>query len=492
MKKLAAIVFTCLLFLGFAFTNKTYAANSCSIYQKACNSEGKCVPLDAEKNSNDCGILQCINNVCTVPGSSSTTQLTLKVLVGNDEPSTIKKTDSPYLRLAGVQPNTKYVFQIFDTSGSEERANYTVTADASSQCPSGGVAGKKNSSVWGHASCFGGFIDVSLTLANFPNDWFNADSTKRSVFPVAVKDTSATGSIVIAGTPKSSPSPSPVSCQYNVDNSDKGEYQSSCDTVREADPCGKETNYCDGSSHKKPQPLICFDQTPDDNDSRGTCVFKDTAQLPVLSAPSVTFPNQPFTVSVSSCKSATAKFSCSDIAANSGDIGTTTSTSSCGEPPEANTANENASTKINFTKKGYALIKVDCGGIQTSTTVTLSEALFTPTPTPPLPPCKVDIYSTDGKGCTSIYSAIGDLSTDSFGFIGQLFAVLLSISGGIALLLIIRSGYQLMTSQGNPEKVKEARERLTSVFVGLLFLVLSIVILEVIGVDLLNLPGLSK
>ncbi|MEK7605010.1 MAG: pilin [Patescibacteria group bacterium] len=119
-----------------------------------------------------------------------------------------------------------------------------------------------------------------------------------------------------------------------------------------------------------------------------------------------------------------------------------------------------------------------------------AKSLPTPTPLPPPPPCAQTLNTNEG--CTSIWSAIGPLNTDSFSFIGQLFAILLSISGGIALLLIIRSGYQLMTSQGNPEKVKEARERLTSVFVGLLFLVLSIIILEVIGVDLLNLPGLTK
>ncbi|MBP6882606.1 MAG: hypothetical protein KBC15_03590 [Candidatus Levybacteria bacterium] len=106
-----------------------------------------------------------------------------------------------------------------------------------------------------------------------------------------------------------------------------------------------------------------------------------------------------------------------------------------------------------------------------------------------LPPCKTKISD---KGCTSVYSAFGTLSTNPQGFLTALFSILLSLSGGIALLFIIRSGYQLMTSQGDPEKVKDARERITSAIVGLLFIVFSLVILEVIGVDILAIPGLSR
>ena len=72
-----------------------------------------------------------------------------------------------------------------------------------------------------------------------------------------------------------------------------------------------------------------------------------------------------------------------------------------------------------------------------------------------------------------------------------LFGVILSISGAIALLLIMISGYRLMTSAGNPEKVKGAREQLTSALIGLLFILFSLVILQIIGVDILRIPGFS-
>lgn len=95
-------------------------------------------------------------------------------------------------------------------------------------------------------------------------------------------------------------------------------------------------------------------------------------------------------------------------------------------------------------------------------------------------------------GCASVNTAIGNISTDPVGFVGSIIRLLIGFSGGIAILLIIASGYQLMTSQGNPEKVKEGRERLTSAVVGLLFIIFSVFILQTIGVNLLQLPGFGK
>jgi uncharacterized membrane protein YqhA len=71
-------------------------------------------------------------------------------------------------------------------------------------------------------------------------------------------------------------------------------------------------------------------------------------------------------------------------------------------------------------------------------------------------------------------------------------AIALSLAGIITVVLIIFSGYRLMISQGNPETIKEAREQLTAAIVGLLFLIFSLVILQIIGVNILGIPGFSK
>lgn len=109
------------------------------------------------------------------------------------------------------------------------------------------------------------------------------------------------------------------------------------------------------------------------------------------------------------------------------------------------------------------------------------------TGTPPSPPCAQ--FSSDGKQCLQVDTAIGALKTDPTNFVASIFSLLLGISGGIALILIIISGYRLMSSQGNPEQVQGAREMLTSAIVGLLFIIFSFVILQIIGVTILHIPG---
>jgi hypothetical protein len=110
---------------------------------------------------------------------------------------------------------------------------------------------------------------------------------------------------------------------------------------------------------------------------------------------------------------------------------------------------------------------------------------------PPAPSPLCSQFSSDGK-CESIASGLGiNLPTDASGLIKALMGVVLSLVGAIAIILIIISGYRLMVSQGNPENIKNAREQLTAAIVGLLFVIFSLVILQVIGVNILGLPGIS-
>jgi len=134
-----------------------------------------------------------------------------------------------------------------------------------------------------------------------------------------------------------------------------------------------------------------------------------------------------------------------------------------------------------------------------------------PTPVPPLPECaewanlqgipiptpqleyidEHDIKAADLK-CITVATAVGPISTDPFGFVKSVLSLLLSVSGGITVVFIIIAGYRLMTSQGNPEAVKAGQEQLTSAIVGLLFIIFSLVILQVVGVDILHIPGFEK
>ena len=110
-------------------------------------------------------------------------------------------------------------------------------------------------------------------------------------------------------------------------------------------------------------------------------------------------------------------------------------------------------------------------------------------PTPPLP-CLT--LSQEGGGCDTVETAIGAINTNATGFIKSIFSLILGLSGGIALLLIISSGYRLMAARGNPEALTEARDQLISAIIGLLFIIFSLVILQIIGVDILKIPGFGN
>lgn len=166
-------------------------------------------------------------------------------------------------------------------------------------------------------------------------------------------------------------------------------------------------------------------------------------------------------------------------------------------------------------KAAQSNISGEQGPVSTGNSGKSSDPTPTPIPTPILPPCiegkdssgkiiaiptlapgntnaeTIKTALTQIKKCTKVDSALGAISTDPQGFILWLFRILLSISGGIALLAIIAAGYRYMTSQGNAEAVKAAQEQITSAIVGLLFLVFSMVMLQVIGVDIIQLPGLK-
>lgn len=151
----------------------------------------------------------------------------------------------------------------------------------------------------------------------------------------------------------------------------------------------------------------------------------------------------------------------------------------------------------------------------TTTPFPTSTPVPSPTPVPPLFPCNtyVDVTDTNKKipaeelkqlieseriknpeyvdrkyQCDTVSTAVGSIPTDPAKFIRTIFTILLSMSGGWAVYLIITAGYMLMFSQGDAEGVKEAREKITSAVVGLIFMLLSLVVLRVIGVDIFALP----
>lgn len=94
-------------------------------------------------------------------------------------------------------------------------------------------------------------------------------------------------------------------------------------------------------------------------------------------------------------------------------------------------------------------------------------------------------------GTNGIQTAIGclDVLGNQNTFLGQLLSWSIGIAGGIAFLLIVYAGFMIMSSSGNPDRLKAGQELMTSAISGVVLLILSIFILNVIGVKILAIPG---
>lgn len=99
-------------------------------------------------------------------------------------------------------------------------------------------------------------------------------------------------------------------------------------------------------------------------------------------------------------------------------------------------------------------------------------------------------YCDGGK--TQLRTVIGCVPVDPGQFIAGLMRYITGFSGGIALLLMVFGAFQMMTSAGNAENLKKGREQFVSAVIGLLFIIFSVLLMQIIGVDLLGLPGFSK
>ena len=108
----------------------------------------------------------------------------------------------------------------------------------------------------------------------------------------------------------------------------------------------------------------------------------------------------------------------------------------------------------------------------------------------PIPTTPCSNGGNQNGACTMVDTGFGfSIGTNPASLLQSVFGIILSVSGGIAILLIIFSGYRMLISRGDPEAIKGAREQLTAAIVGLLFIIFALVILQVIGYDILRIPG---
>lgn len=92
-------------------------------------------------------------------------------------------------------------------------------------------------------------------------------------------------------------------------------------------------------------------------------------------------------------------------------------------------------------------------------------------------------------GAESINTAIGCIPIgDPLELAKFLLSWGIGVGSGIAFLLIVYSGFMIISSGGDPEKLNAGKQLLTAAVFGLLFMIFGVFILRIIGVDLLGLP----
>jgi hypothetical protein len=87
-----------------------------------------------------------------------------------------------------------------------------------------------------------------------------------------------------------------------------------------------------------------------------------------------------------------------------------------------------------------------------------------------------DNINSDGGGLFNVEggNALGQ-------FASNIISIALPLAGLATVVLVIVAGYKMVSSQGNPDKLKEAKEMITNAIIGLVFILLSVSILGLVS-----------
>ena len=121
----------------------------------------------------------------------------------------------------------------------------------------------------------------------------------------------------------------------------------------------------------------------------------------------------------------------------------------------------------------------------------------TPTPTPGIDRTQECQYAFSGEkqkclDCVKAgkaWTVFGCLPIEPTGFSTFVLRFAIGIGGGIAFLMMLAGAFTVITSAGDPEKLKQGKRTITKAAIGLLVIIFAIFILRLIGQQLLGLPG---
>jgi len=100
-----------------------------------------------------------------------------------------------------------------------------------------------------------------------------------------------------------------------------------------------------------------------------------------------------------------------------------------------------------------------------------------------------DLNATTCQGTEGINTAIGCVPTGKpEKFVEFLYKWAFGAAAGIITIMVILTGYKVLTSGGNPEQLQSAKENIVSIFSGLILIAFSLVLLQAVGANILQLP----
>lgn len=104
-----------------------------------------------------------------------------------------------------------------------------------------------------------------------------------------------------------------------------------------------------------------------------------------------------------------------------------------------------------------------------------------------------EISETYGETVEGVWTGIGCVPADLGTFVSKkLLPWGIGIAGGVAMLTLIYSSYLYMTSRGNPDKLKKAKDYMNSSLIGILVIIFGVFLLQLIGITILRIPGFGS
>jgi phosphatidylglycerophosphatase A len=65
--------------------------------------------------------------------------------------------------------------------------------------------------------------------------------------------------------------------------------------------------------------------------------------------------------------------------------------------------------------------------------------------------------------------------------VSSIISIALPLASFVTVILLVVAGYKMISSQGNPDKLKDAKDMITNAIIGLVFILLSVSILALIS-----------